>query len=200
MAKNCKTPEQIAAEQAAKLADMEAEIDRLNAEFRRMREEDDNTDIRIAPIEVTDDQSTVKLIGLYFNRKEIRDEDEPESGLTIEREVLDRSSRYVFGRFEYDTSARAELVYRVYLDGKFVAEQRTNLPYGTFKGNYDTVLFKYPNGARWNKTGNHLLHVEYWLYTGITESQLGLLDTGTPRSVDEADFYIKLLPYKTPRD
>jgi hypothetical protein len=197
MAKNCKTPDQITAEQAAKLADMEAEIDRLNAEFRRTREEDDNTDIRIAPIEVTDDQSTVELTGLYFNRKEIREEDEPAQELVIESDVLDRSSGMILGRFEYKADNRAKIVYKVFLDGKFIQESGTNLPYESTTGKYDTVLFKYPNSARANTPGRHKVHVEYGMIVGIVEKQLGLLDWGKIKGATSADFLIRLLPHKT---
>lgn len=201
---DCKTPEQIAAEAvaaataaaaAAARAAEAAEAAKIAAEQQK-RAEDDTTSISMVPISIPNDQSTVKLTGLFFNRWEIREEDEPESGLTIPKDILDRSSGYIFGRFEYKVDARAKLVFRVTLDGKVIAEQGTGLPYGVFSGRYDTVLFRYPGTVRANKDGNHLLNVKYGLITGIAESALGLLEWGQVRTVNEADFTIKLLPHQ----
>ena len=128
--------------------------------------------------------------------------DEGAEELVIEKDVLDRSSGQIIGRFNYDTDARAKLVFTVSLDGKVLDEYGTGLPYNTGWGSYDTVLFRYPNGAKQNKDGVHKVHVEYALITGIAESQLGLLEWGkfTESSKGTADFTIRLLPHKLPQD
>lgn len=197
---DCKTPEQLAAEAAAaieaeKIAKLQAEIDKIRAEQQK-RAEDDTTDIHMVPIEVTNDQSTVELTGLYFNKPEIRAEDEPAQELVIEKDVLDRSSGMILCRYEFRADARAKIVSKVFLDGKFVQESGTNLPYDATTGIYDTVLFKYPNSARANVPGRHKVHVEYGMITGIVESSLGLLDWGKVRGATTADFLIRLLPKK----
>ena len=193
---DCKTPEQIRQEaEAAKIAALEAEIERIKAEQQRIAE-NDTTDIQVAPISVPNDMSTVELTGLYFNRPEIRLEDEPAQELVIEKDILDRSSGMILGRFEFKADARAKIAAKVFLDGKLVQEFGTNLPYETTTGTYDTVLMKYPNSARANTPGRHKIHVEYGMITGIAESQLGLLNWGTIKGATTADFLIRLLPHK----
>jgi hypothetical protein len=192
----CKTPEQLRQEaEAAKIAAMEAEIDRLKAEQQKLAE-NDTTDIRVAPISVPNDMSAVELTGMYFNKPEIRLEDEPAQELVIEKDTLDRSSGHIIGRFEFKADARAKIVAKVFLDGKMIQEFGTNLPYETTTGTYDTVLFKYPNSARANTPGRHKVHVEYGMITGIAESQLGLLNWGKVKGATTADFLIRLLPHK----
>jgi hypothetical protein len=192
----CKTPEQLRQEaEAAKIAALEAEIERIKAEQQKIAE-NDTTVISIAPISVPNDQSTVELTGLYFNKNEIRLEDEPAQELVIEKDILDRSSGMIIGRFEFKADARAKIVYKVYLDGKLIQEAGTNLPYESTTGTYDTVLMKYPNSARANTPGRHKVHVEYGMITGIAESQLGLLNWGKVKGATTADFLIRLLPHK----
>jgi len=194
MIEPCKTPEQIAVEAAAELA--AAEAARIAEEKRKMAE-NDGTVISIVPISVPNDQSTVELTGLFFNKQDgFRVEDIPAQELVIESDVLDRSSGMIIGRFEYKADARAKIVYRVFLDGKLIQEAGTNLPYESTTGIYDTVLFKYPNSARANIPGRHKVHVEYGMIVGITESQLGLLNWGTIKGATTADFLIRLLPHK----
>jgi hypothetical protein len=72
----------------------------------------------------------------------------------------------------------------------------TNLPYIFSSGSYDTTLIKYPNSAKANADGTHLLHVKTGLITGIVESQLGLIVWDTVKAITEADFRITLLPHK----
>lgn len=169
---------------------------------------DDTTQIRVAPVSVPGDQSDVRLVGLFFNQNQIREEDEPESGLTIEKDVLDRSTGEIFGRFRFDNlGARGKIIFRVFLDGKEIKIGGANLPYGKFKGYYDTNLFRYPNTANSNTDGIHRLKVVSGVITGGVDGNtkgrnegLGLLDFGQIRSVKEADFTIKLLPHKIPQD
>jgi hypothetical protein len=160
-------------------------------------EGDDTTKIHVVPISVTDDQSTVILEGMFFDQWEgFTEEDEPQEKLTIEKDVLDRSTGNIIGRFSYAIDARAKLVYQVSVDGKKVDGYGTGLPYGIGEGEYDTILFKYPNTAKANKDGIHKVHVEYALITGIAESQLGLLEWGKMTAKGTADFTITLLPHK----
>ena len=188
----CKTIEQLKAEAEAALRALE---DAQIAEDKQKRAEDDLTNVNVVPIEVTDDDSTVDLEGMFFNQQGgFREEDEPKGVLEIRKDVLDRSSGYIIGRFQYEIAARAKIVYRVSVDGKMVDDYGTGLPYGSGIGYYDTVLFKYPNSARANKLGSHAVQVEYGLITGIAESALGLLDWGKVRAKGEANFIIKLLP------
>jgi hypothetical protein len=196
MAETCKSPEQLRQElEAAKVAAMEAEIDRLRSEQQKIAE-NDTTVISIAPISIPNDQSTVELTGLYFNKPEIRLEDEPAQELVIEKDTLDRSSGMIIGRFEYKADARAKIVAKVFLDGKMIQEFGTNLPYESTTGIYDCVLLKYPNSARANIPGRHKVHIEYGMVVGIAESQLGLLNWGTIKGATTADFLIRLLPHK----
>ena len=196
MAETCKSPEQLRQElEAAKVAAMEAEIDRLRSEQQKIAE-NDTTVISIAPISIPNDQSTVELTGLYFNKPEIRLEDEPAQELVIEKDTLDRSSGMIIGRFEYKADARAKIVAKVFLDGKMIQEFGTNLPYESTTGIYDCVLLKYPNSARANIPGRHKVHIEYGMVVGIAESQLGLLNWGGIKGATTADFLIRLLPKK----
>jgi hypothetical protein len=163
--------------------------------------EDDTTQIHVVPISVTDDDSIVLLEGMFFDDwSGWTEEDEPEMELTIEKDVLDRSSGYIIGRFSYAIDARAKIVFRVSLDGKVLDDYGTGLPYGIGKGEHDTTLFKYPNGAKQNKDGPHKVHVDYALITGIAESQLGLIEWGKMTAKGTADFIITLLPHKIPQD
>ena len=159
--------------------------------------EDDKTKIRVVPISVTNDDSTVLLEGMFFDDwAGWTEEDEPQEKLTIPKDVLDRSSGYIIGRFSYDIAARAKIVFRVTLDGKVLNAYGTGLPYGIGEGEHDTTLFKYPGSAKANKDGVHKLHVDYALITGIAESALGLLEWGELKAKGSADFEIELLPHK----
>lgn len=163
--------------------------------------EDDTTKIRVVPISVTDDGSSVLLEGMFFDDwAGWTEEDEPEEALTIEKDVLDRSSGFIIGRFGYSIDARAKIVFRVSVDGNVLSDYGTGLPYGIGEGEYDTTLFKYPNSAKANKDGLHKVHVDYALITGIAESALGLLEWGEMTAKGTADFTITLLPHKLPRD
>ena len=160
-------------------------------------DEDDKTNIRVVPISVTDDGSTVLLEGMFFDQwAGYTEEDEPAEELTIEKDRLDRSSGFIIGRFSYIIDARAKIVFRVSVDGKVLNDYGTGLPYGIGEGEYDTTLFKYPNSARANKDGLHKVHVEYALITGIAESALGLIEWGKMTAKGTADFTITLLPHK----
>lgn len=160
--------------------------------------EDDKTNIRVVPISVTDDGSSVLLEGMFYDDwAGWTEEDEPETEMTIEKDVLDRSSGFIIGRFSYAIDARAKIVFRVSVDGKVLNDYGTGLPYGIGEGEYDTTLFKYPNSAKANKDGKHPVHVEYALITGIAESALGLLEWGEMTAKGTADFTITLLPHKT---
>lgn len=189
---DCKTPEQLAAEVAALEAARKAAREE---DDRRKREEDDGTVINVVPIDVPG-ETRIELTGLYFNKSEIRAEDEPAQELIIEKDVLDRSTGMIFGRFEYKVPARAKIVWMAYIDGKRIFEGGSNLPYGATEGYYDIPIFWYPNSAAANKDGKHKVHVEYGVITGITESQLGLLLWGKVKSATSADFLIRLLPHK----
>lgn len=163
--------------------------------------EDDTTNIKVVPIEVTDDHSTVELEGLFFDTwAGYTEDDEPETEMTIEKDKLDRSTRYFIGRFFYDVAARAKIVYSVYLDGRKIDDYGTGLPYASGTGTMDPTLFRWPNSAKANKPGPHKVRVEYALITGIAESALGLLDWGTLKSKKTAEFTVTLLPNKEPRD
>lgn len=189
---DCKTPEQLAAE--AKVLEAERQAAR-EADDKRRRLEDDGTVVNFIPVDVPG-ETKIELTGLFFNKIEIRAEDEPAQELVIEKDVLDRSTGMIFGRFEYKVPARAKIVFTTYIDGKRVVEQGSNLPYGATEGYYDIPIFRYPNTAAANKDGKHKVHVEYGLITGITESQLGLLQWGNVKAATSADFLIRLLPHK----
>lgn len=164
-------------------------------------DEDDKTNIRVVPISVTNDSSSVLLEGMFFDQwAGWTEEDEPAEELTIEKDRLDRSSGYIIGRFSYAIDARAKIVWQASLDGKVIDGYGTGLPYGIGEGEHDTVLFKYPGSAKANKDGVHKVHVDYALITGIAESQLGLLEWGELKAKGSADFEITLLPHKLPVD
>ncbi|MFA5348511.1 MAG: hypothetical protein WC294_11115 [Methanoregula sp.] len=198
----CKTVEELEAEALA--AKNAAEAARIALEKAR-RAEDDNTDVNVAPIGVTNDTSTVILEGLFFNMQGgFREEDIPANNLTIKKDVLDRSSGFFEGRFQYDIDARAKVVFEVYMDGVPVDKDNnfkfgTGLPYNSGIGYMDPTLFKYPNTAKAGKAGAHKVHVYYGLITGIAESALGLLDWGKVHAQGDAVFTINLLP-NGPRD
>jgi len=158
----------------------------------------DTTNITVVPIEVTGDTSQVSLSGIFFNQNEIREEDEPAQALTISKDTLDRSSGYIVGRFKYKVDARAKIIWQVAIDGRQIDGYGTGTPYGSIEGIYDTTLFRYPGTARANKDGQHKVHVEYGLITGIAENALGLLDWGKVKSIGSADFTITLLPHAAP--
>ena len=95
MAADCKTPEQLAAEAAALEAERKAARD---ADDKRKRLEDDGTLVNFIPVDVAG-ETRIELTGLYFNKSEIRVEDEPAQELVIEKDVLDRSTGMIFCRF-----------------------------------------------------------------------------------------------------
>lgn len=197
----CKTPEEIAAEQAAAAAEKKSEEEAAYiADMKRKRGEDDTTNINIVPIEVTGEVS-VDLEGLFFNQQAgFTSDDVPKKELTIEKDVLDRSSQMFVGRFQYKIPARSKIVFRASLDGFTLDEEDsefgTNLPYMSGEGYVDPVLIKYPSSARANRDGRHKLVVEYGVITGITESQIGLLTWGKLQATKVSEFTITLLPHK----
>lgn len=138
----------------------------------------------------------IECMGMYFNESSIDEDELPATELTIEKDVLDRSSGYIIGRFAFEIESRSKIVFEVTVDGRKVDDYGTNLPYMETSGNYDTTLFKYPNSAKANKNGKHKVHVKYGLIAGVVESQEGLIEWGDIQAIGEADFIINLLPHK----
>lgn len=165
------------------------------AAYAAAQAENDNTDIRVAPIEV-EGEPKVEIEGLFFNEGQITKEDEPAVYLEVEKDVLDRSTGNFIGRFKFEIPARSKLVYQVFVDGEKVDGYGTNLPYMESSGVYDTILFRYPNSAKANKDGKHEVYVKAGVITAITESQIGLIDWGKVRGVTSETFVINLLPHK----
>ena len=188
----CMTEAQLAAIAAAKK--LEEEMERIEA-YKAMLAEQDTTDIDVVPIILNDDPY-LEIQGMFFNEKQIVKDDEPATELTIEKDVLDRSTGYIIGRFGFAIQNRAKIVFEVTVDGKKVDDFGTNLPYMENGGVYDCPLFKYPNSAKANKKGAHKVHVKAGLITGGVDSQLGLVTWGKVKAITEADFVINLLPHK----
>lgn len=184
------TAARVKAEKEAKQAAIEAR----NIATTAAEAEDDLTQIRVVPIEVTGDTSEVELEGMFFDEWGGWTEDsEPVQSLELKKEEFNRSTRNIIGRFNYKIDARAKIVYQVYLDGKLVEGYGTGLPYEKGEGSYETILFKYPNGAKNNKAGWHIVDISYALITGIAEKGLGLIDWGQLKSKKEVRFGIKLV-------
>jgi hypothetical protein len=163
--------------------------------------ETENVTQNIVPISVPNDDSTVELEGLFFNMIDgFREEDEPEQAIEIEKDVLDRSSGYIVGRFRYKVAARAKIVFKVSFDGKVLGNFGSGVPYCSGEGTIDPTLFKYPNSAKANKPGVHKVKVEYGLITGISSSHVDLTTWGDVKAKGVADFTICLLPSKIVRD
>ena len=177
-----------------KQARADAEQARID-EDKRKRAEDDKTKINVVPIEVQGDVA-LKVLGMYFNRIEIREEDEPSEFLTIEKDILDRSSGYILARFAFEIPARSKIVYEVFVDGVKVDDYGTNLPYLEKSGIFDTILFKYPNTAKANRDGTHVIFVRAGLIVGIVEKELGMVVWGKVKGYTEAEFKIKLNPHQ----
>jgi len=140
--------------------------------------------------------NSIFVEGMFFNENQITKDDEPQMLLEIEKDVLDRSSGFIIGRFAFEIEARSKIVFEVTLDGVKIDDFGTNLPYMETSGVYDTTLFKYPNSARANKDGVHKVHVKAGLITGIVESQADLIEWKAVEATSESLFFIKLLPHK----
>jgi hypothetical protein len=140
--------------------------------------------------------NSIFVEGMFFNENQITKDDEPQILLEIEKDVLDRSSGYIIGRFLFNIASRSKIVFEVTLDGVKIDDFGTNLPYMETSGIYDTTLFKYPNSARANKDGIHRVYVKAGLITGIVESQKDLIEWDAIENTCESLFFIKLLPHK----
>lgn len=199
----CKTAEELAAEQKAAAAAVEAA--RI-ADEQRKRAEDDTTAISVKPIEVTGDQSEVTLEGMFLPVWASQtSEDVPVQETEIEKGKWDRTPQFLIGRFRYKTDARAKIVFKVSINGRDLDDEEdsfgTGLPYASGQGYMEPTLLKWPSSARANKIGfSYPIRVEYAMITGIAESALGLLDWGSLKSKKVAEFHMKFLPYKEPRD
>ena len=176
-------------------AKTQAERDAKLADAKRKRDENDNTNINVVPI-ILDDNPVLEVQGMFFNKNQIAKEDEPQKELVIKKDVLDRSTGYIMGRFKFAIQNRAKIVFEVSLDGRVIEGYGTNLAYQESSGVYDTILFKYPNWAKANTDGPHKVHVKAGVITGIAEAQLGLVTWGKVKAITEADFTIKLLPHE----
>jgi hypothetical protein len=140
--------------------------------------------------------NSIFVEGMFFNENQITKDDEPQILLEIEKDVLDRSSGYIIGRFLFNIASCSKIVFEVTLDGVKIDDFGTNLPYMETSGIYDTTLFKYPNSARANKDGIHRVYVKAGLITGIVESQEDLIEWDAIENTSESLFFIKLLPHK----
>ncbi len=140
--------------------------------------------------------NSIFVEGMFFNENQITKDDEPQILLEIEKDVLDRSSGYIIGRFLFNITSRSKIVFEVTLDGVKIDDFGTNLPYMETSGIYDTTLFKYPNSARANKDGIHRVYIKAGLITGIVESQKDLIEWDAIENTSESLFFIKLLPHK----
>lgn len=195
----CMTEAQLVAIAAAKK--IEDEIEAYNV-YRERLGENDTTDIDVVPI-ILNDEPYLEIQGIFFNESEITKDEEPMEKLVIEKDVLDRSSGFIIGRFGFAIQNRAKIVFEVTVDGKKVDDFGTNLPYMENGGVYDTTLFKYPNSAKANKDGAHKVHIRAGLITGIVEGNtkgrnegLGLTKWGEVKAIVEKDFVVELLPHK----
>jgi hypothetical protein len=172
----------------AKAAEIAARIAATTA----AEKEDDTTNITMVPVLTSSDVS-VQCMGMFFNMQGgFRAEDVPATALTITKDVLDRSSGFIVGRFKADIKDRSKIVFGVTVDGVLVDGFGTNLPYVFTSGTYDTTLFKYPNTAAASTPGPHQVHVKVGLITGIVEKQLGLVVWDSVKGISEADFTITL--------
>lgn len=164
---------------------------------KRQRQGDDTTNIHMVPGgQSKDEDIVIECLGMFFNENEITKDAEPTTALNIEKDVLDRSSGFIVGRFGFEIDRRSKLVFEVTLDGVKMDDYGTNLPYMESSGVYDTTLFEYPGSAKANEDGEHNVHVKSGLITGIVENQLGLVDWAKVQAYSEADFTITLLPHK----
>jgi len=192
----CETPaqkaERLAAE--AKAAAEAAEAARI-AEEKRKREEDDKTDINVVPIILNDDPK-LEVEGMFFNESEITKDEEPAIFLEIEKDVLDRSSGFIIGRFKFEIQNRAKIVFEVFVDGVKVDDYGTNLPYMEKSGVYDTTLFQWPNSKKANKDGMHSVQVKAGLIAGIVEKELGMITWGKVKAVTSEVFRVNLLTHQ----
>lgn len=199
----CMTEAQLKAiaEAKALAAKEEAEQAKYEAYMTALGENDD-TDIDVVPI-ILNDSPYLEVQGIFFDENQITKEDEPAQELTIEKDVLDRSSGFIIGRFGFAIQNRGKIVFEVSIDGKKLNDYGTNLPYMESGGVYDTTLFRWPNGAKQNKDGKHKIHVKAGVITGIVEGNtngknegLGLVKWGEVKAITEADFVVNLLPHK----
>jgi len=168
--------------------------------------ENDDTDIDVVPI-ILNDEPYLEIQGMFFDEHQIPKDAEPSEVLVIEKDVLDRSSQFIIGRFGFAVQNRGKIVFEVFVDGKRVDGFGTNLPYVENGGVYDTTLFKYPNWVRANRDGIHKIHVKAGIITGIVEGNtngknegLGLVKWGEVKAIVEKDFIIELKPHKLPID
>ena len=193
----CETPAQKAARLAAeaKAAAEAAEAERI-AEEKRKRVEDDKTNINVVPIILNDDPK-LEVEGMFFNESEITKDEEPAIFLEIEKDVLDRSSGFIIGRFKFEIQNRAKIVFEVFVDGVKVDDYGTNLPYMEKSGVYDTTLFRWPNSAKANRDGMHSVQVKAGLITGIVEKELGMITWGKVKAVTSEVFRVNLLKHQT---
>jgi hypothetical protein len=133
----------------------------------------------------------VECIGVYFNEMAIESDKEPYTELSIDKYDLNRSSGQIIGRFAYEVESPSKLIFTVLVDGVKMDDFGTNLPSGENSGNYDTTLFRYPNSAKANKVGRHVVKVK-----------CGLIDELVPvsentkwkaaQAISEAQFIINL--------
>ena len=184
-------------------------IEDSQARYKKYMEalaENDDTDIDIMPI-ILNDEPYLEIQGMFFNEHQIAKDAEPSEMLVIEKDVLDRSSQFIIGRFGFAVQNRGKIVFEVFVDGKRVDGFGTNLPYVENGGVYDTTLFKYPNWVKANKDGIHKIHIKAGIITGIVDGNtkgkgegLGLKVWGQVKAVVEKDFIIELKPHKLPID
>jgi hypothetical protein len=116
-----------------------------------------------------------EIQGLFFNETGVNTpsiSSTPSTELTIEKDVLDRSSKFILGRFTYQIDDPYQLVWQVTIDGKQVVQDATNLPTGS--GTIDTTLFKWPNSAWANQPIKHTINVNIGLRKGFWQSVYNL--------------------------
>lgn len=176
-------------------AKSDAEWAAMIADEQRRRAEDDKTDINVVPIDVPGEQK-LEVLGLYFNESEITKDEEPAQELVIPKDVLDRSSGFILGRFKFEIPARSKIVFEVFVDGIKIDDFGTNLPYMESSGVYDTTLFEWPGSNKANRDGNHRVEIKAGLITGIVEKELGMVVWGKVKAVTHAVFNVKLLKHE----
>jgi hypothetical protein len=137
----------------------------------------------------------VNTLGIYFNESSIESDKEPSTELTIEKYDLDRSSGFIIARFNYEVETRSKLVFSVTVDGIKVDDYGTNLPPLEGSGDYDTTLFKYPNSAKANKLGKHIIKVKAGLIDGLVEVS-SETKWKPAKAISEASFVITLVRNK----
>lgn len=142
-----------------------------------------------------------EILGLFFNRvggDTPTSEDAPGQELTIEKDVLDRSSGEIQGRLAYSVDSPYQLVWSVEMDGKYVSKGTLNIPPGSGSGIIDTSLFHYPNSAAAGKSGKHIVKIQVGLRKAFWQD-LWNLSLPSVEWFSTATFPITLLP-NSPRD